>query len=150
VIESFGQYLAPESMNLWQLLPMLTLLPGICEEIAFRGVLLQSLRRFFRPWTAALLVGLIFGVYHVSLFRLFPTGFLGVILAAVTMLSGSIFPAMAWHALNNGISLVASHYGVAIGLLPVRGYAAAAAILSLSFWILWRSRPLTPRPGFAD
>ena len=28
---------------------MLTVLPAICEEIAFRGVLLQSLRRFFRP-----------------------------------------------------------------------------------------------------
>jgi sodium transport system permease protein len=140
VLESFGQYLAPDDISLWQLLPMLTLLPGICEEIAFRGVLLQSLRRFFRPWTAALMAGLIFGVFHVSLFRLFPTAFLGVILAAVTMLSGSIYPAMVWHALNNGISLVASHYNVAIGLLPADGYAAAAAILALSFWILWRSR----------
>ena len=140
VLESFGQYLAPDDISLWQLLPMLTLVPGICEEIAFRGVLLQSLRRFFRPWTAALLAGLIFGLFHVSLFRLFPTAFLGVLLAGVTLLSGSIYPAMVWHALNNGISLVFNHYNVAIGLLPASGYAAAAALLVLSFWILWRSR----------
>lgn len=81
-----------------------------------------------------------FGLFHVSLFRVFPTAFLGVILAVVTMLTGSIFPAMAWHALSNGSALVANHYGVALGLLPAGGYAAEAAILTLAFWILWRTR----------
>jgi sodium transport system permease protein len=140
VLESFGQFLAPENISLWQLLPLLTVLPAIAEEVAFRGVLLQSLRRFFPPWKAAVLAGLVFGLFHVSLFRLFPTAFLGIILAAVTILSGSIFPAMAWHALNNGISLVLNHYGVALELLPSTTYAGAVLVLALSFWILWRVR----------
>jgi sodium transport system permease protein len=140
VIESFGQYLLPDDISFWQILPMLTILPGICEEIAFRGILLQTLRRVFRPWTAAVIVGLMFGFFHVSLFRLFPTAFLGLILAIVTILSGSIFPAMLWHALNNGVALAAANFGVALGFLPISVYVAAAAILALSFWILWRSR----------
>jgi sodium transport system permease protein len=142
VVESFGQYLAPEQANFWLLLPMLTLVPGVCEEIAFRGVLLQSLRRFFKPATAVIIAGLVFGFFHVSLFRLFPTAFLGIILSIVTLLSGSIFPAMLWHALNNGIALVAGHYEVALGLLPPTVYASATAISALSIWILWRSRRL--------
>jgi sodium transport system permease protein len=146
VLESFGQFLAPERISLWQLLPMLTVLPAVAEEIAFRGVLLQSLRRFFSPWKAAVLAGLVFGVFHVSLFRLFPTAFLGVVLGAVTILSGSIFPAMVWHALNNGISLVMNSYGVALELLPAASYLGGILVLALSFWILWRVRPPPQNP----
>ncbi|MGE3190814.1 MAG: ABC transporter permease subunit [Vicinamibacterales bacterium] len=145
MLETFSQYLVPGDMPFWALLPMLTVLPGICEEIAFRGVLLQSLRRFYRPWTAALLTGLVFGFFHVSLFRLLPTAFLGVLLATVTILSGSIFPAMAWHALNNAAALLLPRYGWPIGDLGPGLYAAAAGILAAALWILWRSGPLGDR-----
>jgi sodium transport system permease protein len=141
VLESFGQYLLPNNINYWVLLPALTILPGVCEEIAFRGVLLQSLRRFYSPWKAVLIVGLTFGFFHVSLFRLFPTAFLGLLLGAVTVLSGSILPAMVWHGLNNGIATGAAHFGIALDVLSPGLYAAAVAILALSFWILWRVGP---------
>lgn len=140
-LDSFERALLPDDIAFWQLLPMLTLLPGVCEEIAFRGVLLQSVRRFYRPWAAALIVGVAFGFFHVDLFRVFPTAFMGVILASVTILSGSIFPAMVWHAMNNGVAFAAGHYGVAFDLIPASVYAAAVAILALSFWILWRTGP---------
>jgi sodium transport system permease protein len=141
ILESFSQYLVPPDMSFWALLPFLTLMPGVLEEITFRGVLQQSLRRFFRPVPTVLLVGLIFGLFHVSLFRLFPTAFLGVLLATVTMVTGSIFPAMLWHTLNNAIALVAGYYGWSVASLEPGGYAAATALLGLSFWILWRTRP---------
>ncbi len=141
VLESFSQYLVPPDMSFWLLLPFLTIMPGVLEEIAFRGVLQQSLRRFFRPVPTVLLVGLIFGLFHVSLFRLFPTAFLGVLFAAVTMITGSIYPAMVWHALNNALALVTGYYGWSVASLEPGGYAAATALLALSFWILWRTRP---------
>lgn len=143
ILDSFSQYLIPEEVNFWQLFLVLTLLPGVCEEIAFRGVLLQSVRRFVRPAAAVTIVGFTFGAFHFDLFRLFPTALLGVILAAVTMLTGSIFPAMAWHAMHNALALVVARFGVSLALLSPGVHAAAAAILLLSFWILWRSRPLT-------
>ena len=140
MLESFSQYLVPDTIPFWQLLPMMTILPGICEELAFRGVLLHSLRQHYSPARAAIAVGVAFGLFHVSLFRLVSTAYLGVILAAVTILTGSIYPAMVWHALNNALSLAAGHFDLGLGQLGPLAYVAAAALLAVSFWILWRSR----------
>ena len=145
LIERFGQVLLPESIPFWQLLLFFTILPGIGEEIAFRGVLLHGLHRRLRPAGLALAVGLIFGLFHTSLFRIFPTAYLGVILAAVVMLTGSIFPAMLWHAVNNALGLLAGRYEWAIADLEPLTYVEAAAVLALCFWIIWRNR--TPYPG---
>lgn len=140
VLESFGQQIMPESIPFWQLVPMMTILPGICEEIAFRGVLLHALRRHYRPAVAVLLVGLAFGLFHVSLFRLLQTAYLGVLFATATVLTGSIFPAMAWHALSNGLALGASHAGFPLHALDPSLYALAAGGLAAALWILWRDR----------
>jgi sodium transport system permease protein len=145
VIESFSQYLVPQDIPFWQILPMMTVLPGICEEIAFRGLLLHGLHRRLPPAAVSLVVGLAFGLFHMSLFRLAPTAYLGVLFAAATLITGSIFPAMVWHALNNGISLVAAHYGISLADLEPGTYLAATAILAASFWIMWRNRQ--PYPG---
>jgi len=140
MIEAFGQTLVPEGIPAWQLFVFLALLPGVGEEIAFRGMLLHGLRSRLRPVRLCLAVGVIFGLFHVALFRLVPTAFLGVILAAVVLLSGSIFPAMLWHALNNAIGIGATMLGADLGELPAGIYLAGAAVLALAFWILWRTR----------
>ena len=145
VLEGFGKALMPEGIPFGQLLFFMTVMPGIFEELAFRGVLLHGLRRRFHPAVVALVVGGVFGLFHVALFRLVPTAFLGVMLAAVTMLSGSIFPAMLWHALNNGIAILTSKAGIPLELLDPASYLAAAALLAVAFWVLWRNR--MPYPG---
>jgi sodium transport system permease protein len=144
IIEAFGQLLVPPEIPFWQLLAMMTVLPGICEELTFRGVLLYGLHRRMNPAAVALVVGLVFGLFHVSLFRLAPTAFLGVLFAAATMITGSVFPAMLWHGLNNGISLALPHYGILLAELETGTYLAAAGILAAVFWILWRNRNVYP------
>ncbi len=145
MMEAFGQALLPDTIPFWQVLTLFSIAPGICEEVAFRGVLLHGLRSRFHPAVLALVVGAIFGVFHVALFRIAPTAFLGVLLAAVVLLTGSIFPAMLWHALNNVLGLLAGHNGWALHDLGAGLYLAAAAILALAFWIIYRNR--TPYPG---
>jgi sodium transport system permease protein len=147
VIESFGQFLLPEDLPLWQVVFFLAVLPGVCEELAFRGVLLYGLRRHLRPVPLALLVGVVFGLFHVALFRLIPTAYMGALLAGVTLLTGSIFPAMVWHTINNASALVPARLGWVQPDLAVQTwmYWVAAAGLALAFWILWRQR--TPYPG---
>ena len=146
MIESFSQFLLPEGVPLWQIVLLLCLLPGICEEIAFRGVLFYGLRKRFHPVVLCVVVGAVFGLFHMSLFRLVPTAYLGIALAAVVALTGSIFPAMLWHALNNAAGLIPAR----LGLWPQDGLPAWAALpgllgLGLAFWILWRTR--RPYPG---
>ena len=145
VLEGFGKSLMPEGVPFGQLLFFMTVMPGIFEELAFRGVLLHGLRHRFHPAAVALIVGGVFGLFHVALFRLVPTAFLGVMLAAVTMLTGSIFPAMLWHALNNAIAIVAGKTDVPLGELDPGSFVAAAALLAVAFWILWRNG--RPYPG---
>ena len=61
-------------------------------------------------------------------------------LTAVTLLTGSIFPAMLWHALNNGIAVVVS---VALGIeFGDEWWHALVALVpfSLSLWMMWRWR----------
>ncbi len=88
----------------------------------------------------ALVVGAVFAFFHVSLFRLIPTAMLGFVLTWVVLLSGSIFPAMLWHALNNAMAIVPAY----LELLPEEfepsaWWALPAALgLGVSMWILWR------------
>jgi sodium transport system permease protein len=143
-VEQFAKQLLPGDVPSWQMLPLLTILPGIGEEIAFRGVLLHGLRRRFHPVALACVVGAIFGVFHFDLMRLVPVACLGTCLAGVTLLTGSIFPAMVWHALNNGLSVLASQAGYPVGDLPPALYGGATLLLLAGFWIFWRNR--TPYP----
>ena len=147
MIEAFGQFLLPEDLPIWQVVLFLAVLPGICEEVAFRGVLLHGLRRRFRPITLAVVVGLIFGFFHVDLFRLIPTTYLGILLAGVTLATGSIFPAMLWHALNNAVALVPTSLGWWGEETTIPGwlYAAAAVALVAALTLIWKNR--TPYPG---
>ncbi len=145
VLEQFGRELVPDSLPLWQLVVFVSILPGICEEVAFRGTLLYGLRRKLPPARLALAVGLIFGLFHVALFRIIPTGFLGVVLTAVALLTGSIFPSMLIHAGNNAFGLWAAKRDLPIANLDWRAYLAAALLFGLCFYIFYRNR--TPYPG---
>lgn len=146
VLEAFGESLLGDEMPLWQLIFFLTIVPGILEELTFRGVLLHGLRKKMGPVGICLVVGAIFGMFHVSLFRLVPTGFLGMIFTAVVLLTGSIFPAMLWHFANNFIGLVPQHMGWVTEetLLPWWAYALAVVGLAVAMWIIWSVR--TPYP----
>lgn len=144
MLESFHHALMPRHIPSWQLLFFLSILPGICEEIAFRGVLLYGLRHRFHPALLPPVVGLIFGLFHMSLFRIVPTTFLGVILAVVTILTGSIFPAIIWHTLNNAVTFLVVRNGASVVGLEPGHYVAAIPVLAAALLILWRNRSLYP------
>jgi len=146
VLESFGESLLGDELPLWQIILFLTITPGILEELAFRGALLHGLRKTFRPVVVCLVVGAVFGLFHVSLFRLVPTGFLGVLFAAATLLTGSIFPAMLWHFGNNFVGIVPAQLGWISEetVIPMWTYGAGVVGLAIAFAILWRVR--TPYP----
>jgi membrane protease YdiL (CAAX protease family) len=145
MVEAFSELVTPGDIPFVQLLLFVALMPGCFEEIAFRGMLLHGLHRRLHPPALALVVGVTFGFFHFALFRLAPTAFLGVLLAAVTMLTGSIFPAMLWHAGNNALALVAARRQVPLAELDATSYVAGAVLLAAAFWVIWRNR--TPYPG---
>jgi sodium transport system permease protein len=145
LIEQFSEHVLPASIPLAQLLLFLCVLPGVFEEIAFRGLLLHGLHRRLHPALLACVVGLVFGLFHFALFRLLPTACLGILLAAVTLLTGSIFPAMLWHATSNAIGVLAGRLQIPVDELDPVMYLVGTVALAAALWVIWRQR--TPYPG---
>ncbi|MCK6455645.1 MAG: ABC transporter permease subunit [Phycisphaerae bacterium] len=86
------------------------ILPGLCEEVLFRGWLLAGLRNVLHPATRCIIVGLVFGLFHTDLYRILSTSLIGMLLAYVVTASGSLLPAIIIHAGHNGLALlVAKH-----------------------------------------
>lgn len=73
---------------------------GVCEETLFRGFLLWYFAVWVGVWPAAVLSSIVFGLGHVYLgARQIPnTAIIGFAMAALAILSGSLWPAMLLHA----------------------------------------------------
>ena len=149
VLRSFGEFVvAGDPMPLWEMVFLVAVVPGIFEELAFRGVLLHGLSRRLRPVPLVLTVGLLFGLFHVNLWRIPPTAYLGTLLATVVLLTGSIYPAMLWHAVNNAAALIPVELAWVSEdyQLPLWAYPVSAAVLAAAFTVLWLTRRPYPVP----
>ena len=96
---------ADEPGRLLWLLLLVAVTPAICEEVVFRGVLLQGTRRLGAT-TAILLNAAVFGAFHLSfetVYRFLPTFWLGLLLATVAWHTRSLWVVMVMHGVNNGI-----------------------------------------------
>ncbi len=102
----------PPGRPLWQIILVAAVMPAICEEIFFRGVLQGILRKNLPKEKLIVVIGILFGVFHLSMFRILPTGLLGILLAYLTLASGSIFPSMCLHLMHNSYYLWSSFYKV--------------------------------------
>jgi sodium transport system permease protein len=80
---------------------VLAVLPALCEELAFRGFILQGLLRGFRPWRAILLSAFLFALYQMNVFQFLPHFVFGVILGLIVVRSGSVLPAILFHLVYN-------------------------------------------------
>ncbi len=83
------------------------LLGPVLEELLYRGVLLQSMRKYNERF-AIFLSALIFGLMHQN-YQQFILGFIvGIPLAAVTIKHGSLVPAIFTHIIMNTSAMVFS------------------------------------------
>src|SRR5690606_25457866 len=97
---------------LW-LVVLVALTPAVCEELVFRGILLQGLSREMPVTRAVLGSAVIFGAFHLSfetVIRFLPTAWLGVLLGYEAWRTRSVYPSIMMHAINNAsiLLLVAS------------------------------------------
>lgn len=79
------------------------ILPGICEEVAHRGMLLNNYKCLGAK-KAILLSGLMFGLMHLNINQFFYATILGFYFGYVALSCGSIYPTMIMHFTNNAIS----------------------------------------------
>ena len=97
-----------QTPNLGLSLLVFALMPAITEEVAFRGYILSGLERRYRPFTAILLSALLFAFLHVllSLFQqFFGAAILGVVLGLIAYRTGSLWPGVVFHFVNNALGV---------------------------------------------
>lgn len=88
---------------------VLCVIAPFCEEFLFRGFIFAALRNWRGPVIAAVLTGLLFGVIHVGsapAVDLVPLAVFGMLLCGLRQLTGSLYPGIALHSLNNSAALV--------------------------------------------
>jgi len=132
-------------------LAIVAVLPAICEEWAFRGVIMQHLVR----WTGRIALPVVLTAVYFSLLHLQPHGFfarifLGAVYGVLTVLSGSLLPAMLAHFVNNASVVVKAYVfgpewvsavmapGASSPVDPVE-VAVSAAVLAAAVVYLWKS-----------
>jgi uncharacterized protein len=128
----------------------------VAEEFFFRGFMFRSLRGSFPVAVAALIDGLIFGVIHYQacdegaascsatdgLLLIPPLALLGLVFCLVYERTGSLFPTIALHALNNAIAFGVQADGWAVSVV-VGPVMLAGCVLAPA----WLGKPVRPAPA---
>jgi uncharacterized protein len=79
----------------------------VCEEVFFRGYFFTALRNWKGVWPAAIITGLTFGAIHAGsapVGYLVPLAVFGFVLCLLYWRTGSLYPCIALHALNNSVA----------------------------------------------
>jgi membrane protease YdiL (CAAX protease family) len=109
---------------------LLIVLVPAAEELYFRGLLLDHLRRASNGTTAAILVSVLFAILHVPQERHLPMAVLSVALCRVTLRSGSLLWAVVMHTIWNA-TVVIIRLPIGPALWAVAGGSAAVVLVGL-------------------
>jgi len=115
-IKSMQELVGLEQKSIWMALLVIGVLPGICEEIMFRGYIINGFTKN-GFWKAIVVSGILFGIFHLDPFRLLPASILGFYLGYLTLKTNSIFPAMLAHFSNNSLAIILGNYADKIPVL---------------------------------
>jgi uncharacterized protein len=102
---------------------MVVCVAPVAEEFFFRGFFYRALRSRYSVLAAALIDGFLFGVIHYdfsgaeALLIVPPLGVLGFIFCLVYERTGTIYPVIALHALNNAIAFGVTVENAAVPLV---------------------------------
>ncbi len=114
---------------------MIAILPPICEELLFRGPVLRSMDFLKRTWLIIFVNGLVFGIAHGSVIKVFSVSILGMLMAYVTYKTDNIACSMSIHFLNNAYAALITYFAFAIkdlnGLPGNRGPVSISSVVTL-------------------
>jgi membrane protease YdiL (CAAX protease family) len=142
------------SAPLWVVAPLFAFIPGIAEEVLFRGAFQRSIRT---RWLAIVLSGFFFALYHADPHHVAAVLPLGFYLAWLGDRAGSVWVPITAHVINNGTAVIASTLVVGapeptaedLVWIPV-GWAVAALAIFAVWWSTRRSAPVVePMPALA-
>lgn len=85
------------------------LTPGICEEVLFRGLIMNEYR-FVGIKKSIIISGTLFGILHFNLLNLIGPMILGIVFGITVYKTNSIFAGILGHTCNNFIALTLTYF----------------------------------------
>ncbi|MEL6109409.1 MAG: CPBP family glutamic-type intramembrane protease [Planctomycetota bacterium] len=104
-----------KSVPLWVVVLCMGVVPGVCEELSFRGYLFGALKRHLGAAATITSSAIAFGLFHVVLAggaapeRILPSTLMGLLLGWVAWQCKSSVPAIILHAVHNSTLLIMVH-----------------------------------------
>ena len=109
---------------------IVAVMPAICEEALHRGFILHSFSRIRSTALTLVLMGIIFGIFHLDLYRFLITGVMGALLSYLMLETRNMLIPALFHFLNNAVSYLSTNLSSA---LPD---ASAFSLLTLGITLL--------------
>lgn len=81
------------------------ILPGICEEVCHRGLLLRGSQKQGYTRYGLILSSLLFGLLHLNIQQFFYAAILGCLMGIAVLVADSIIPSIIIHFMNNALSV---------------------------------------------
>ncbi len=127
---------------------VMAILPAFSEELFFRGLLQKTFTQRFGIHVGIWLSAILFSAVHLQFYGFFPRMFLGAMFGYFVYWSGSIFPAIAAHFINNAIVVLIAFFSEnntetlsQFGANKQWFVALASFVIcSLLLWIFYRNR----------
>ncbi len=147
ILSAFGYTFSSSSASnnypVWLLFVNLfftAVLPGICEETAHRGMLLNGLSPLGIK-KALIISSLCFGLLHLNIEQAFYATLIGLLVGYMTLGTSNIIPAMIVHFMNNAISVFMGfssvhHLGLEKGFSILSSWLVNTPYLALLFMII--------------
>ncbi len=110
----------------------LSVAPGICEELLFRGAMLGLLRHKLPVWAAIALQAAAFAVVHGLAVRLPYTFVLGLVFGVLVVRARSLWPAIVAHIAHNLLAVLWPE--VSAALPPALAWGIALFGLAVAWW----------------
>lgn len=124
---------------------LVTVIAPLAEEFFFRGYFFPALRRWGGFWPAATINGVMFGAIHFGSAPaefLVPLAILGFALCALYQVTGSLYPCIVLHAINNCVAYsVSLDWSWQVPLL----FAGSLGTIALALW--WVRARFGPAPA---
>ncbi len=88
---------------------IIAITPGICEEVMFRGVILNAYNKLgYRK--SIIITGVLFGLFHFTILNFVGPAILGIIFGIMVYKTNSLYSSIIAHTVNNGIALTIGYF----------------------------------------
>jgi len=94
------------SVPLWAAFIIVAAMPAVCEEALHRGFIQYTMRGIKNKWFIILIMGVIFGIFHLDPIRFLSTAIIGAVLAYIMLETGNLIIPMLYHFFNNAVSFL--------------------------------------------